>query len=394
MKTQVAIVGAGPAGLLLSHLLRLQGIDSVVVETRSREYCENRIRAGVLEQGTVDTLVESGLGARMQREGLVHHGIELLFGRRRHRIDMTRLTGGRSITVYSQHEVVRDLIAAAIDHEQPVLFDVADVSLHDVGSDQPHVELVHRGERIRIDCDYIAGCDGFHGVSRASIPADVLRTYERVYPYAWLGILADATPSADELVYAHHERGFALFSMRSPSVTRLYLQCRPDENLAEWPDARIWAELHTRFENDEGWTPNEGPITQKSVTPMRSFVAEPMQYGRLFLAGDAAHIVPPTGAKGMNLAVADVRTLSRALAARYREGRTDLIESYSTTCLERVWRAEHFSYFMTNMLHPSADETSFVNRLKMSELKYVTTSAAAAQSLAENYVGLPFAEGG
>ncbi|MEX3955796.1 4-hydroxybenzoate 3-monooxygenase [Trinickia sp. EG282A] len=394
MKTQVAIVGAGPAGLLLSHLLRLQGIDSVVVETRSREYCEHRIRAGVLEQGTVDTLVESGLGARMQREGLVHHGIELLFERRRHRIDMTRLTGGRSITVYSQHEVVRDLIAAAVDHEQPVLFDVADVSLHDIRSDQPYVEIVHRGERIRIDCDYIAGCDGFHGVSRASIPADVLRTYERVYPYAWLGILADATPSADELVYAHHERGFALFSMRSPSVTRLYLQCRPDENLAEWSDGRIWAELHTRFENDEGWTPNEGPITQKSVTPMRSFVAEPMQYGRLFLAGDAAHIVPPTGAKGMNLAVADVRTLSRALAARYRDGRVDLIEAYSTTCLERVWRAEHFSYFMTNMLHPSADETSFVNRLKMSELKYVTTSAAAAQSLAENYVGLPFADMG
>ncbi len=243
-----------------------------------------------------------------------------------------------------------------------------------------------------IDCEYIAGCDGFHGVSRASIPADVLRTYERVYPYAWLGILADAPPSADELVYAHHERGFALFSMRSPTITRLYLQCRPDDDLAEWSDARIWAELNTRFENDEGWLPNAGAITQKSVTPMRSFVAEPMQYGRLFLAGDAAHIVPPTGAKGMNLAVADVRALSRALAARYQDGRTDLLESYSKTCLERVWRAEHFSYFMTNMLHPSFDESPFVNRLKLSELKYVTSSAAAAQSLAENYVGLPFAD--
>lgn len=392
MKTQVAIVGAGPAGLLLSHLLRLQGIDSIVVETRSREYCENRIRAGVLEQGTVDTLLEAGLGARMQSEGLVHHGIELLFEGKRHRIDMTALTGGRSITVYGQHEVVRDLIAAAIDAGQHVLFDVTDVSLHDVRSEQPHVQLVHQGERMRIDCEYIAGCDGFHGVSRASIPADVLRTYERVYPYAWLGILADAPPSADELVYAHHDRGFALFSMRSPTITRLYLQCRPDEDLAQWSDARIWDELNTRFENDEGWLPNEGAITQKSVTPMRSFVAEPMQYGRLFLAGDAAHIVPPTGAKGMNLAVADVRALSRALAARYQDGSTDLLESYSKTCLERVWRAEHFSYFMTNMLHPSFDESPFVNRLKMSELKYVTSSAAAAQSLAENYVGLPFAD--
>ncbi|GLU30324.1 4-hydroxybenzoate 3-monooxygenase [Trinickia caryophylli] len=391
MRTQVAIVGAGPAGLLLSHLLRLEGIESIIVEARSREYCENRIRAGVLEQGTVDTLIDAGLGERMLREGLVHRGIELLFERQRHRIDMASLTGGRSITVYSQHEVVRDLIAAAIEHGQQVIFEAGDVALHEVEHARPYLTFVKEGVRERIDCDYIAGCDGFHGVSRATIPADVLRTYERVYPYAWLGILADAAPSADELVYAHHERGFALFSMRSPSVTRLYLQCRPDENLDEWSDERIWAELATRFENDDGWTPNVGPITQKSVTPMRSFVTEPMQYGRLFLAGDAAHIVPPTGAKGLNLAVSDVRILSKALSARYRSGDARELERYSQQCLERIWRSEHFSYFMTNMLHPSLADTPFENRLKLSELKYVSRSQAAAQALAENYVGLPFA---
>ncbi|AOK60859.1 4-hydroxybenzoate 3-monooxygenase [Burkholderia ubonensis] len=391
MRTQVAIIGAGPSGLLLSHLLRLQGVDSVLVEARSREYCENRIRAGVLEQGTVDTLNAAGLGDRMRREGLEHHGIELLFGGQRHRIDLTGLTGGRAITVYSQHEVVRDLIAAGVEHGHAMHFEVSDVALHDVDGDKPYVTFKHAdGRADRIDCDYIAGCDGFHGIARQTIPAERQRTFERVYPYAWLGILADAAPSLDELVYAHHERGFALFSMRSPAVTRLYLQCRPDENVDEWSDARIWDELHTRFSNDTGWTPSEGRITQKSVTPMRSFVSETMQYGRLFLAGDAAHIVPPTGAKGMNLAVADVRALARALGARYRDGDAALLDAYSTTCLDRIWRAEHFSYFMTNMLHPSEDDTPFVNRLKLAELKYVTRSRAAAQALAENYVGLPF----
>ncbi|ABO56727.1 4-hydroxybenzoate 3-monooxygenase [Burkholderia vietnamiensis] len=391
MRTQVAIIGAGPSGLLLSHLLRLQGVDSILVEARSREYCENRIRAGVLEQGTVDTLNEAGLGDRMRREGLEHHGIELLFSGQRHRIDLSGLTGGRAITVYSQHEVVRDLIAAGDTHGHQMHFDVSDVALHDVESDRPFVTFTHAdGRAERIDCDYIAGCDGFHGIARQTIPAEKLNTFERVYPFAWLGILADAAPSLDELVYAHHYNGFALFSMRSPTVTRLYLQCRPDEDLAEWPDARIWDELHTRFSNDTGWTPTEGPITQKSVTPMRSFVSETMQHGRLFLAGDAAHIVPPTGAKGMNLAVADVRVLSRALGARYRDGDAAPLERYSATCLERIWRAEHFSYFMTNMLHSSPDDSPFVNRLKFAELKYVTRSRAAAQSLAENYVGLPF----
>ncbi|AFJ87761.1 MULTISPECIES: 4-hydroxybenzoate 3-monooxygenase [Burkholderia] len=391
MRTQVAIIGAGPSGLLLSHLLRLQGVDSILVEARSREYCENRIRAGVLEQGTVDTLNEAGLGDRMRREGLEHHGIELLFSGQRHRIDLSGLTGGRAITVYSQHEVVRDLIAVGDTHGHQMHFDVSDVALHDVESDRPFVTFTHAdGRAERIDCDYIAGCDGFHGIARQTVPAEKLNTFERVYPFAWLGILADAAPSLDELVYAHHDNGFALFSMRSPTVTRLYLQCRPNEDLAEWSDARIWDELHTRFSNDTGWTPTEGPITQKSVTPMRSFVSETMQHGRLFLAGDAAHIVPPTGAKGMNLAVADVRVLSRALGARYRDGDAAPLERYSATCLERIWRAEHFSYFMTNMLHSSPDDSPFVNRLKFAELKYVTRSRAAAQSLAENYVGLPF----
>ncbi|KVE31231.1 4-hydroxybenzoate 3-monooxygenase [Burkholderia sp. TSV86] len=391
MRTQVAIIGAGPAGLLLSHLLRLRGVESVVVETRSRDYCENRIRAGVLEQGTVDTLNEAGLGARMRREGLVHRGIELLFDGVRHRIDFGELTPGRAITVYSQHEVVRDLIAAACEHGQRLYFGVHDVALHDVATGRPSVTFTDTdGREGRIDCDYIAGCDGFHGISRQTIPTERLATFDRVYPYAWLGILADAPPSLDELVYAHNERGFALFSMRSPSVTRLYLQCRPDENVEEWTDARIWDELHRRFANDSGWTPTEGRIIQKSVAPMRSFVSETMQYGRLFLAGDAAHIVPPTGAKGMNLAVADVRVLGQALAAHYRDGRNDLLETYSSTCLERVWRAEHFSYWMTNMLHPCADDSPFVARLKRAELKYVTHSSAGAQALAENYVGLPF----
>jgi p-hydroxybenzoate 3-monooxygenase len=392
MRTQIAIIGAGPAGLLLSHLLRIKGIESVVLETRSRDYCEQRIRAGVLEQGTVDTLNEAGLGGRMQREGLVHHGIELLFERERHRIDMSSLTEGRAITVYGQHEAVRDMIEAAVEFRQPLYFDVSEVSLHDVATHKPWVQFTHDGVTQRLDCDYIAGCDGFHGISRASIPADVLQTFERVYPYAWLGILADAAPTCDELVYAHHERGFALFSMRSPDVTRLYLQCRPDEDLAQWSDERIWQELHTRFENGDGWLPAVGEITQKGITPMRSFVTEPMQYGRLFLAGDAAHIVPPTGAKGMNLAVADVRVLAKALAAHYRDRDDAPLEAYSSTCLERVWRAEHFSYFMTNMLHPSFDDTPFVNRLKLSELRYVTRSDAAARMLAENYVGLPFAD--
>jgi p-hydroxybenzoate 3-monooxygenase len=390
MRTQVGIVGAGPAGLLLSHLLHLEGIESVIVEIRSREYVEQRVRAGVLEQGTVDLLTGAGVGERLQREGLQHRGIELRFDGRGHRIDMTDLTGGRSITVYGQQEVVKDLIRARLATGAETLFDATDVSIHELTSDVPRIRFLRGGTRHEVECDVIAGCDGFHGVCRPSIPAGVLRVFERTYPFAWLGILAAAPPSHDELIYAYHDRGFALFSMRSPEITRLYLQVAPDEDIALWPDARIWQELHTRLETDDGWKLNEGAVLEKGVTPMRSFVVEPMQYGRLFLAGDAAHIVPPTGAKGMNLAVADVRVLAHALSARFKSKRDDLLAAYSTTCLRRVWRAEHFSWWMTSMLHPFPGDDDFGHRLQRSQLDYVVSSRAASTSLAENYVGMPW----
>jgi p-hydroxybenzoate 3-monooxygenase len=387
MRTQVGIVGAGPAGLLLSHLLGLQGIDSVVLESKSRDYVEKRIRAGVLEHGTVDTLIEAGVGSRMQQQGLVHQGIELRFGGRGRRIDFRALTG-RSITVYGQHEVVKDLIAARLASGGPLLFEVEGVSLHGLDTARPMIHFTQDGKRQELSCDVIAGCDGFHGVCRPSIPAHHLRVYDRVYPFAWLGILAEAPPSSPELIYAHHERGFALHSMRSPAITRLYLQCQPDEDLDRWPDQRIWSELHARLTMD-GWALTEGPILQRGVTGMRSFVVEPMQYGRLFLAGDSAHIVPPTGAKGMNLAMADVRVLARALAQFYRTGHMDLLERYSETCLPRVWQAQRFSWWMTSMLHRFDDGGAYQQRLQLAELRYVTTSHAAATALAENYVGLP-----
>ncbi len=391
-RTQVAIVGAGPAGLLLGHLLHRAGVDNVIVERHDRRHAEERIRAGVLEQGTVDTLTEAGVGARLHREGLAHDGIELLFDRTRHRVDLKQSSGGRSIVVYGQHEVVKDLIAARVAAGSSLVFEAADVRLHGLDGDRASVTYVADGVEHRLDCDYVAGCDGFHGVSRASIPPGVLTTFERVYPFAWLGILAEAAPSLDELVYASHEDGFALFSMRSPSITRLYLQCEPDEDLAAWSDARIWDALHRRFACDDGWTPNEGPILQKGVTPMRSFVAEPMQHGRLFLAGDAAHIVPPTGAKGMNLAVADVRVLARALASHYAGDGDARLAAYSATCLARVWRAEHFSWWMTSMLHRFRDHTPFMDRIQRAELRYVATAEAGRRMVAENYTGLPYAE--
>jgi p-hydroxybenzoate 3-monooxygenase len=387
MRTQVGIVGAGPAGLMLARLLQLQGIESVVLEARSREHVEQRIRAGVLEQGTVDLLDEAGIGERMRREGLVHHGIELQFGGERHRIPLSELAGGRSIVVYGQTEVVKDLIEARLASGAPLHFDVADVSVHELTGERPLIRFVADGRPQELACDFIAGCDGFHGICRASIPEGVLRTFAREYPFGWLGILAAVAPSSEELVYAHHERGFALHSLRSLELSRLYLQCRPDEDIAEWPDERIWAELQTRLGID-GWTLAEGDVLEKGVTGMRSFVAEPMRYGRLYLAGDAAHIVPPTGAKGLNLAIADVRVLASALARWARSGSTDLLDAYSDTCLRRVWRAEHFSWWMTSMLHRSPDSDAFEQQLQLSQLRNVVTSRAAATVLAENYVGL------
>ncbi len=390
VRTQVGIVGAGPAGLLLSHLLHLDGVDSIVLEDRSRERVESRIRAGVLEQGTVNILNDSGVGERMRRQGLIHHGIELSFSGRRRRIDMRELTGGRAITVYGQTEVVKDLIQARLDAGGQIFFEVENVSVHDFDAETPRIRFRKDGEEHEIACDFIAGCDGFHGVCRPSIPNGVLKVFERAYPFGWLGILAQSTPPSEELIYCRHDRGFALFSMRTPQITRLYIQCSPDDDIANWPDERIWEELTTRLSGSGDLTLKEGPIMQKGITPMRSFVVEPMQYGRLFLAGDAAHIVPPTGAKGLNLAAADICVLSRAFANFYKTGRTELLENYSQTCLRRVWRAEHFSWWMTSMLHRFPDHSPFQQRLQIAELEYVTSSQAAATALAENYVGLPF----
>ncbi len=389
LRTQVGIVGAGPAGLLLSHLLHLNGIESVVVESRSRPYIEERIRAGVLEQGTADLLNEAGLGERMRREGLVHHGIELSFDRQRHRIDLTGLTG-QSVTVYGQHEVVKDLVAARLAAGGDIRFEVSDTSIHGLDTAKPAIRFAHGGTPHELTCDFIAGCDGFHGVCRASVPENAITVYDRLYPFAWLGILAEAAPASDELVYAWHEDGFALFSMRSPKLTRLYLQCTPDEDIADWPDERIWRELHRRLDSDGGWRLAEGPVIQKGITAMRSFVAEPMRFGRLFLAGDAAHIVPPTGAKGMNLAVADVRVLARAFEEFYKRGSVDRLDTYSRTCLKRIWKAQRFSWWMTAMLHRFDGDNAFDRRRQLAELDYVTGSRAAATALAENYVGLPF----
>jgi p-hydroxybenzoate 3-monooxygenase len=390
-RTQVGIVGAGPAGLLLGHLLHRLGVDSVILESKSRAYVEQRVRAGVLEQGSVDLLIAAGVGERLRREGLLHHGIELRFGGAGHRIDLTKLSGGRSITVYGQQEVVKDLIQARVAAAREILFEVESVTLHDIDSSSPHVRFRSDGKEIELFCDFIAGCDGFHGVCRPSIPADVLSVVERTYPFAWLGILVEAPPTREELIYAYHERGFALYSMRSPRITRLYLQVAPDEDIAAWPDERIWEELHARLETDDPWALREGPILEKGITPMRSFVVEPMQHGRIFLAGDAAHIVPPTGAKGMNLAIADVFVLSHALSEFFRAGRTDLLGAYSQMCLRRVWRAEHFSWWMTSMLHRFPDD-AFQQKLQRSQLDYVVSSSAAATSLAENYVGLPLSQ--
>ncbi|MGW4483975.1 4-hydroxybenzoate 3-monooxygenase [Amycolatopsis sp. NPDC004368] len=389
MRTQVAVIGAGPAGLLLSYLLHLEGVEAVVLEARDREYVRQRVRAGVCEQPTVELLTEIGLGERLAREGLPHEGFSLRFDGQDHRIALTELTG-KSITVYGQQEIVKDLVDAHERLELPLHFEVSDVSLSDVDTERPVVRYRDSsGIEQVLECDAIAGCDGFHGVSRPSIPDGALQFFEREYPFAWLGVLAQTPPSHEELIYTHHSRGFALHSMRSPEITRLYLQVDPDEDLAAWSDDRIWSELSVRLAVEGSFELREGPILDKGITPMRSFVAEPLRHGRLFLAGDAAHIVPPTGAKGMNLAVADVRVLSRALVALFK-GDASLADAYSDTCLRRVWRAEHFSWFMTTMLHVDPGADAFAQRLQLSQLRYTASSPAAAKSVAENYVGLPF----
>lgn len=389
MRTEVAIVGAGPAGLLLSHLLQNLGIGSVVLELRSRAYVENRIRAGVLENTTEDVLVRSGLGERMRREGIAHEGINLRFNGRDHRIDLHALTG-RHVMVYSQHKVVQDLIAARLATGGQIIFEAEHVTVHEITGDRPRLTWRDHGRDRVLDCAFVAGCDGFHGVCRPTLPAGALTVFEREYPFGWLGILAEAAPSSAELVYVNHERGFALLSLRSPTLSRLYLQCDVDDDIRAWSDDRIWAELHTRTVRDS-FKLNEGPIRQKGITPMRSFVVEPMQFGRLFLVGDAAHIVPPTGAKGLNLAVADVAVLARALAAFFREGRKDMLAGYSATCLDRVWKVQRFSWWMTSILHRFSEASPFERRVQMTELEYLASSLAAATALAENYVGLPLA---
>ncbi|MFW6034019.1 MAG: 4-hydroxybenzoate 3-monooxygenase [bacterium] len=387
MRTQVGIVGAGPAGLLLSHLLHLHGISSVVLEVRSRDYIERRVRAGVLEQGTVDTLREAGVSERLDRQGLRHEGIELRFEGAGHRVPMTDLTG-RAITVYGQQEVVKDLVAQRLADGGDIRFEVSDVRVDDLTGDRPTVHFRHDGREEELECDFVAGCDGFHGVSRESVPEGVLQAYEHEYPVAWLGILAEAAPATEELIYCLHENGFALYSMRSPRVSRLYLQVGPDEDLDKWPADRIWEELATRFRlADSDWRPTEGPLLESGITPLRSFVTEPMQYGRLFLAGDAAHIVPATGAKGLNLAVNDVRLLARGLDAWYASGDRSLLDSYTADALHRVWRVQHFSWWMTEMLHRYPGDEPFRHRLQIAQLRNVVDSQAYATALSENYVG-------
>jgi p-hydroxybenzoate 3-monooxygenase len=374
---------------MLGHLLHLNGVDSVLVENRSRDYVIDRVRAGVLEQGTVDLLIAMGAGAGVQREGLRHDGLYISFRGERHHLDMAGLTGGKAITVYGQNAVVRDLIDARMATTRPLYFEAEKVSVSAVEPSKPAIHFRHDGAEREVHCDFIAGCDGFHGICRPSIPEGILTVYERTYPFGWLGILAEAAPSCDELVYTHHERGFALFSMRSPTITRLYFQVPPDESIESWSDDAIWEEMLMRMTTGDGWRPHLGRILQKGVTPMRSFVAAPMRHGRLFLAGDAAHIVPPTGAKGLNLAASDVLVLARALKAFYDTGSTDWLDRYSDICLRRVWKAQRFSWWMTSTLHRFPDETPFDHQRQLADLDYLTGSRAAMTSLAEQYVGLP-----
>jgi len=390
LRTQVAIIGAGPAGLLLSQLLYVAGVSCVVLEQRDRAYVEARIRAGVLEAGTVDLLSRAGVDARLRREGLVHDGFKLGLDGETFSIDIKALTGGSQVVVYGQTEVTKDLILACIARETPVIFEALDVALHDVDGDAPHVTFTQNGESRRLDCDFIAGCDGFHGVSRAAIPETLRKTYERVYPFGWLGILADVPPCDDELIYSNHARGFALASMRSHTRSRYYIQCGMDERLEDWSDARLWDELALRLGPDAAAAMTTGPAIEKSIAPLRSFVSEPLRHGRLFLAGDAAHIVPPTGAKGLNLAAADIRVLAEGLISFYQKGDTDGLDSYSAKALARVWKASRFSWWFTSLTHRFPDMDPIARKMQLAELDYIRGSRAAQTTMAENYVGLPF----
>ena len=390
-RTQVGIIGAGPAGLMLAHLLRLSGIESIVLENRTRDEVETTVRAGLLEQGTVDLLRETGVGARLDREAFFHRGIYLRFLGNTHHIDMKALTG-RGVALYPQQEVVKDLIKARLDAGGELVFSVSDVEVRDPLGDRPSLRFRQDDTERTVECDFIAGCDGSHGVSRHSLPAGTLARYERVYPFGWFGILAEAPPSSDELIYARHERGFALVTTRSRTLQRMYFQCDPAENPDAWSDDRIWAELRARLATHDGWAPIEGRITQKVVVPMRSVVFEPMQHGNLFLAGDAAHVVPPTGAKGLNLAVADVRILARSLERFYESGGLSQLDDYSQVCLKRIWKAQRFSWWFTTLMHRSQSDTPFDERRQLAELDYLVHSRAAMTSLAENYAGLPFDE--
>ena len=389
MRTQVAIIGAGPSGLLLGQLLHRQGIDNVILEARSAEYVLGRIRAGVLEQGMVDLLREAGAGARMDREGHVHEGVNLAFGGKQVRIDLKSLSGGKTVMVYGQTEVTHDLMDARAAAGAVTVYEAADVMPHDFYTDKPRVTYVKDGKTHELECDYIAGCDGFHGISRQSVPIDAIQTFERVYPFGWLGVLSRTPPVADELIYANHARGFALCSMRSPVLSRYYVQCSLDDKVEDWSDERFWNELKARLPEDVTAQLQTGPSIEKSIAPLRSFVAEPMQFGRMFLAGDAAHIVPPTGAKGLNLAASDVYTLYHLLRQTYQEGRADLLAKYSEICLRRIWKAERFSWWMTSLLHKFSDDP-FSRRIQQAELDYFTDSLAGRTTIAENYVGLPY----
>jgi p-hydroxybenzoate 3-monooxygenase len=389
MRTQVGIVGAGPSGLILASLLNRAGIDTVVLERRDPDYLLSRIRAGLLEQGTVDMLDEIGVGARMHRERLIHEGVELAFDGRRLHIDLTKLSG-KVVTIYGQSEIQKDLMDAHKAAGSAIVYEAEDVSINGVTGDKPSLRYTRHGKPHELACDFVVGCDGFHGVSRQTIPQDVLRIYERVYPFGWLGILSDTPPVNPELIYCNHERGFALCTMRSNTRSRYYLQVAVDEDPEDWSDERFWTELKRRLPSDIADRLVTGPSIEKSVAPLRSFVAEPMRYGRLFLAGDAAHIVPPTGAKGLNLAVSDIRYLSRALIAHYKEKRSDLLDRYSEDCLARIWKAQRFSWWMTNLTHRFPEALPFERRAQQAELAYIESSVAAQTALAENYVGLPF----